>query len=83
MKNLTALLIISGLILVSCGNKKKEEVPKKEVAPKTEKIKVEKKVTTKGNAEAGKIAFGSKGCTACHHESTKIIGPPVKDIATI
>lgn len=67
----------SSILLVSCGNSKKEEAPKKE------STKVEKKAapTAKADPAAGKKLFGSKGCTACHHETTKIIGPPVKEIA--
>ena len=77
MKKLAFLLVASSILLVSCGNSKKEEAPKKE------SVKVEQKaaVPAKADPVAGKKLFGSKGCTACHHETTKIIGPPVKDIA--
>lgn len=69
MKKITTLLIISALFLVSCGDKKKEEV-KKEV------------VSVDAIAQ-GKKLFSSKGCMACHNETSKIIGPAVKDIASI
>lgn len=74
MKNLAFLLISSALVLTSCGDAKKEK------AAEQESTKTEKKVA-KVDPVAGKKLFGSKGCTACHHETTKIIGPAVKDIA--
>lgn len=76
MKKITALFIASSFLLISCGDAKKETAPKKE------KTKIEKKSTASGDAVKGKALFGSKGCTACHHETTKIIGPPVKELAT-
>ena len=79
MKKLALLFISSAFILISCGNAKKEKAPEKKTI-KTEK-KVEQKVA-KADPVAGKKLFGSKGCTACHHETTKIIGPAVKDIAS-
>ena len=78
MKKLAFLLISSALLFTSCGDAKKEKTSEVK-APKTEK-KVEVK-TAKADPVAGKKLFGSKGCTACHHETTKIIGPAVKDIA--
>ncbi len=77
MKKLVTILVVFSLLLTSCGNSKKEEAPKKE------KTSVKKKTVHQGNAVEGKKVFGSKGCVACHHETTKIIGPPVKDIASI
>ena len=77
MKKLAFILMASSILLVSCGNSKKEEAPKKE------STKVEKKATPVAKADpiAGKKLFGSNTCSACHHETTKIIGPPVKEIA--
>lgn len=77
MKKTILTLIVSTLLLVSCGNSKKEDAPKKETPV------VVKKVATKGDAVKGKKLFGSKGCIACHNEATKIIGPAVKDIASV
>jgi cytochrome c len=77
MKKLTTILILLTIVLVSCGDKKAEEAPKKE------KVKIEKKAEPSNNIAEGKKAFGAKGCTACHHETTKIIGPAVKVIASI
>ena len=74
MKKIAFLLISSALILSSCGDAKKE------IAPVKKSTKVEKKAA-KIDPVVGKKLFGSKGCTACHHETTKIIGPAVKDIA--
>ena len=77
MKKLTSILALLALVAVSCGDKKAEEAPKKE------EVKVEKKAESTSNVAEGKKAFGAKGCTACHHETTKIIGPAIKDIASV
>ncbi|AOW20012.1 c-type cytochrome [Urechidicola croceus] len=79
-KNLTVILVITSLIFISCGDKKKEEAPKKEIQ------KVERKVETPAvsdNVALGKKLFSSKGCMACHHATTKIVGPAIKDIAAV
>lgn len=81
MRKLAFIAIASTFIFVSCGNSKKEDVTKTEKAPKTEKVTTQK--PDSADAAAGKKLFNSKGCTACHHETTKIIGPPVKEIAAI
>lgn len=78
MKKLALLLISSAFICTSCGDAKKEKAAENEPS-KIEK-KSDKKVA-KTDPVAGKTLFGSKGCVACHHETTKIIGPSVKDIA--
>ncbi|MDT0552231.1 c-type cytochrome [Urechidicola vernalis] len=77
MKKVAALFIASFFFLVSCADNKKDAAPKKE------KVKTEKKSTAKADPVKGKELFGSKGCTACHHETTKIIGPAVKDLASV
>jgi len=77
MKKIISIFIISSILLVSCGNSKKEETPK------TKKAVVQKKITPQENIAKGKKLFGAKGCTACHFETTKIIGPSVKDIAEV
>ena len=77
MKKLAFILMASSILLVSCGNSKKKEAPKKVSA------KVEKKATPAAKADpvAGKKLFGSKGCTACHHETAKIIGKVIAERA--
>jgi cytochrome c len=78
MKKLVFLFISSVFILVSCADAKKEK------GSEVKTIKTEKKVEAKiaeVDPIAGKKLFGSKGCTACHHETAKIIGPAVKVIA--
>lgn len=82
MKTLASVLIASSLLFIGCGDSKKEET-KKPVKVKTEKVQPKKAVVAGDNSTEGKKLFGSKGCTACHHETTKIIGPAVNVIASI
>ena len=88
MKKLLFVLSVSTLLIYSCGDEKKKEV-KKEVETATEKIKeVSKKTesTVKINPEElalGEKLFNEKTCSACHQLDAKVIGPSVKDIATI
>lgn len=80
MKKSVFVLAIIALLLISCGEKKKEEV-KKEVAPKVE---VEKTVAAVGgDIELGKKLFAEKTCTTCHQADAKVIGPSIKDINKI
>jgi len=84
MKKSVFILALSAIILISCGEKKKEEV-KKEVTPKVETVKeVEKTVEAVGsNIELGKKLFAEKTCTTCHQPDVKVIGPSIKDINKI
>lgn len=73
MKKLTSILIIASLLLISCGDKKKEEAPKSDT----------KKIEKIDDVAVGKKLFSTKGCMACHNETSKIVGPPVNEIASI
>lgn len=80
MKKSVLVLAAIGLFLVSCGDKKKEEV-KKEVEVVKEEVK--EKVKAMGSEEyiaMGKKLFTDKTCTTCHQPDTKVIGPSIKDI---
>lgn len=62
--------LVLAATLVGCGNKKEEEFGST--------------TTTKISVDLGKSLFEGKGtCIACHKENTKIIGPSIKEIATI
>ncbi|MDY7395472.1 c-type cytochrome [Aureibaculum sp. 2210JD6-5] len=85
MKKLSILYIAFAMLVVSCGDKKKEEV-KKDV----ENVKEEVKETTStgANDKDGQIAMGQKlftdkTCTTCHALDTKVIGPSIKDMMKI
>ncbi len=78
MKKSVLVLGLTALFLVSCGDKKKEEV-KKEV----ETVKQEAKEVVTDNLELGKKLFSEKTCIACHQADMKVIGPSIKDINKI
>ena len=66
------ILVISVFNLMSCGNKKEKE----DFGTSTTNSLV--------SAETGKTLFEGKGtCVACHKPETKIIGPSIREIATI
>ncbi|MEQ3662119.1 MAG: c-type cytochrome [Flavobacterium sp.] len=73
MKKISLFIVVfSVLCLESCG--KKEE--KEDFGPS--------KSASEVSIENGKNLFEGKGtCVACHKPNTKIIGPSIKDIASI
>lgn len=81
MKKSVLLLVLTALFLVSCGEKKKEEVKTIE-APEVEVVEVEE-VVTKTPADylvLGEKLFTEKTCATCHQADAKVIGPSIKDI---
>lgn len=81
MRKIVFIAMASAFVFVSCGDSKKEAPKNAETArvETTTKKVVQEKASPE--AAAGKKLFNSKGCTACHHETTKIIGPAVKTIS--
>lgn len=68
-------LVFCAAILISCGDKKKEEAPKEVVSYELE---------AKPPVELGEQIFAGKGnCVACHKPNEKVIGPSLQDIAKI
>lgn len=83
MKKSLFVLGLAAVMLVSCGEKKKEEV-KKEDTPKVEAVKEEvKEVAAVDNLELGKKLFSEKTCATCHQADAKVIGPSIKEINKI
>ena len=83
MKKSLFVLGLAAVMLVSCGEKKKEEV-KKEVETKVETVKEEvKEVAAVDNIELGKKLFAEKTCATCHQADAKVIGPSIKEITKI
>ena len=73
MKKIAFLFAI--LLFISC---KKEETPKENLYPETQKTAEEKQL------ELGQAVFEGKGnCFSCHKPDQKIIGPSIQEIATI
>lgn len=85
MKKILYVFAIFSLLIVSCGESKKEDV-KKEVESAKEPA-VEAPATT-APAGADMIAMGEKlftekTCVSCHQLDAKIVGPSVKDIVKV
>ena len=77
MKKIVVFFIAATLGLASCAGEKKKEAAPKKAESKKEVVKKEKTA----DITKGKDLFSSKGCVACHNETSKIIGPSVVDIA--
>lgn len=80
MKKITLMICALAFTFASCGGEAKKDAPAEKDQIKKE-VKVEKKNEATGDVANGKALFNSKGCVACHNETSKIIGPAVKDIA--
>ena len=81
MKKIILLFAFIALLVSSCGNDKKKEV-QKEIETTVEKPAKAKE----GGGDAlalGEKLFNEKTCATCHQLDTKVIGPSVKDIASI
>ncbi len=85
MKKTLLSLVVMALFLVSCGEKKKEEVKKEVKVEKEEKVvkEVVKETKQDGDLELGKKLFTEKTCFTCHQPDAKVIGPSIKDINKI
>ncbi|MCK5815463.1 MAG: c-type cytochrome [Flavobacteriaceae bacterium] len=79
MRKIVFIAIVSAFVFVSCGDSKKE-APKTAETPKIEKTTKEV-VQANPDVATGKKLFNSKGCTACHNEEFKVVGPALKVIS--
>lgn len=82
MKKVLFVLSISSLLFFSCGDDKKKEV-KKEAETTAEEVKSDVAPVADDQLALGEKLFSEKTCVACHQLDTKVIGPSMKDIATI
>ncbi len=89
MKRLTffALLLVPFLFLnISCGSPSKEKQSSTETAPAGKSAPaaaVEKSSPAPvATANRGEKLFKDNGCVVCHQLDTKVVGPPMKEIAT-
>lgn len=85
MKKVLFVLSVSSLLFFSCGDDKKKEV-KKKTETTVEEVKEEVKsnvASTDDQLVLGEKLFNDKTCVACHQLDTKVIGPSIKNIATI
>ena len=85
MKKVLLAFIVFAMFLTSCGDDKKKEV-KKEVEEVKEMVKEEVKsdvAVTSDQLALGEKLFAEKTCVSCHQMDAKVVGPSIKDIATI
>ena len=81
MKKILLLFALIAMVLTSCSDDKKKEV-QKETETSVEKSAEVKKDS--GDAlTMGEKLFNEKTCATCHQLDTKVIGPSVKDIASM
>jgi len=79
MKKILFVFAVFSLLIISCGETKKEDV-KKEV----ESTKEEPKAAAGADLLAmGEKLFTDKTCVSCHQLDAKIVGPSVKDIVKV
>jgi len=83
MKKILLVFAVFSLVLVSCGETKKEEV-KKEIEAPVEKVATEAPSAGAGDMVAmGEKLFTDKTCVSCHQLDAKIVGPSIKDIVKV
>lgn len=83
MKKSIFVLALAALFVVSCGEKKKEEVKKEVQEEVTPEVKKEKVKSPKDYLALGEKLFTEKTCATCHQPDAKVIGPSIKDINKI
>lgn len=81
MKKILFVFAIFSLVIVSCGETKKEEV-KKEVESVKEEPK-EAAASADDLLAMGEKLFTDKTCVSCHQLDAKIVGPSIKDIVKV
>ena len=81
MKKILFVFAVFSLVMISCGETKKEDV-KKEV--ETPKEVAEETPAAGGDMIAmGEKLFTEKTCVSCHQLDAKIVGPSIKDIVKV
>jgi cytochrome c len=80
MKKILFVFAVFSLLIISCGETKKEDV-KKEVESTSEEPK--KEAAAKDLVAAGEKLFMDKTCVSCHQLDAKIVGPSIKDIVKV
>jgi len=78
MKKILFVFAVFSLLIISCGETKKEDV-KKEV----ESTKEEPKAAGEDLLAMGEKLFTDKTCVSCHQLDAKIVGPSIKDIVKV
>ena len=81
MKKILFVFAIFSLVIISCGETKKEEV-KKEIETTEEEPK-EAAASGDDLVALGEKLFTEKTCVSCHQTDAKIVGPSVKNIVQV
>ncbi len=81
MKKILFVFAVFSLLIISCGETKKEDL-KKEVESTKEEPK-EDDAAAKDLVAAGEKLFMDKTCVSCHQLDAKIVGPSIKDIVKV
>jgi len=81
MKKILFVFAVFSLLIISCGETKKEDVKKEVETPKEEVAKT----PAAGNdmIALGEKLFTDKTCVSCHQLDAKIVGPSIKDIVKV
>ena len=81
MKKILFVFAVSSLLMISCGETKKEDVKKEIEAP----VEAAKEAPAAGAdmIAMGEKLFTDKTCVSCHQADAKIVGPSIKDIVKI
>jgi len=81
MKKILFVFAIFSLVMISCGETKKEDVKKEAEAPK--EVAEEAPAAGGDMIALGEKLFTEKTCVSCHQADAKIVGPSIKDIVKI
>lgn len=81
MKKILFVFTVFSLLIISCGETKKEDV-KKEVESASEEPKAAAK-TGADLVAMGEKLFTDKTCVSCHQLDAKVVGPSIKDIVKV
>jgi len=81
MKKMLSVFVMFSLLIISCGETKKEDVKKEVEAPK--EVAEEAPAAGDDLIVMGEKLFTDKTCVSCHQADAKIVGPSIKDIVKV
>lgn len=81
MKKILFVFAIFSLVIISCGETKKEDVKKEVETPK--EVAEEAPAAGEDMIALGEKLFTEKTCVSCHQLDAKIVGPSIKDIVKV
>lgn len=81
MKKILFVFAVFSLLIISCGETKKEDVIIEVETPQEEAAKTP--ATGNDMIALGEKLFTDKTCVSCHQLDAKIVGPSIKDIVKV